>query len=140
MPRSTGIWLCLLVMAWTVLSACRATQAYDGDKRDREEIAVLKVPYYAKGLFITVDTIDAKKVGAEAGAKLGILPGHHVLAGRAKGFGQVKSGSPYTLDFIARAGATYALSLEQGRFSEKLTITLLDDDEGTELARLEVWP
>ena len=83
-------------------------------------------------------TIDPDN--GEAYAKLGVLPGRHVLAGRARGFGQDKAGFPYTLEFIALPDTTYALELIQGRFSEKLTIAVLRAKKGDQVAKVEIWP
>jgi len=140
MLRSTGTCLLLILAVLAAASSCRTTHTYGGEKLDREDIAVLKVPYYAKGLFITVESIDGEIVNGEAYAKLGVLPGHHVIEGRARGFGQSRDGFPYTLDFMAETGATYSLDLNQPRFSDKLIISVVDTNTRAKLTQIEIWP
>ena len=140
MLRSTGTCLLVLLAALTALSGCRTTQTYEGEKRDREDIALLKVPYYAKGMFITVESIDGDSVKGEAYAKLAMLPGHHFLAGRVRGFGQLKEGTAYALDFYAVQGQTYALDLAQRQFSDKMTISLIHVEKNEKIVQLEIWP
>ncbi len=135
-----AILLLALVSATLVASSCRTTKGYEGDKRSREEIAVLKVPYYPKGHFITVETVDDRRIDAEANNRVGILPGHRVLSGRARGFGQSREGTPYSIGFAARAGATYSLSLIQGRFTDKLRIVVIDELTSDEVSSIEIWP
>ena len=132
--------LLALVSAAFVVSSCRTAKAYEGEKRSREEIAVLKVPYYPKGHFITIETIDDRRVDAEAYARVGVLPGHRVLSGRARGFGQSRAGTPYTIGFEAQAGGTYSLSLIQGRFTDKLRIAVIDELTSDEVSSIEIWP
>ncbi|MEW6074317.1 MAG: hypothetical protein AB1726_17205 [Planctomycetota bacterium] len=140
MMRFWGAAVVALAAGAALAAACGATPAYAGPERDRAEVAVLEVTYYAKGIYVTVEAVDGRPVEGESGAKLALLPGQRVLAGRARGFGQPKAGTPYTLSFLARLGASYALELTQTGFSEKLSITVTEDGTGEVVASLEVWP
>ena len=131
--------LLLLVLAGLV-PGCRAPQAYEGERRPEHEVAVLGVRYDLRGTDIWIERIDGRAQTVESGSEVEILPGAHVLEGRARGFAQPRVGAPFRIEFLARAGARYELVLDQPPRSERLLISVEDRATEEQVADLEIWP
>lgn len=140
--RRAGLTALLAVLSFGLFAStgCRIAHLYEGEKRDREELAVVRVPYYPGGEFLTVDQIDGEDQEADGFSRIAILPGPHRLSGRARGFAQHQEGTPYSLEFLAEADTSYALVLTQKGRSEKLYISLENEDTKEKLAAIEIWP
>ena len=122
------------------LGACRAVQGYPGERRPKGELARLAVTCDAVGANIWLDQVDGLRVNVSGRDEVEILPGQRLLEGRSRGFGQDRKGTPFRIEFLARAGAEYNLVMTQPTRSDRMDISIEERDSGETLEKITIWP
>ena len=99
-----------LVLLVLVLSGCGTMQAYPGEARSPDQVAIIK-PSYKAGPKVEILSVDSRKL--ESGKdKVEVLPGRHTISARiivSNGEDMTVITNPMTLKFKAKAGHTYEL-------------------------------
>ena len=111
MTPSLRITACLAALvAGSVLSGCGTMQAYPGDRRPRDQVALIKSGFHfgEQGELLSVDGQEL----ASNENKAEVLPGPHTITARLRvphGSNVTYFSSAITLNLNAEAGHTYEL-------------------------------
>ena len=136
----------VLLVAVSVLSGCGTTQAYRGEARSPDQVAIIK-PGLKAGPKAEIISVDGRKLGSDED-KVEVLPGRHTISARvivSDGEHMTIITTPMELHLDAKAGHTYLLFGEAsggGWFSPptEFGIWIQDKDSNTLVTRVGLDP
>lgn len=136
----------VLLVAVSVLSGCGTMQAYPGEARSPDQVAIIK-PGHRFGPNAEIISIDGRKLGSGED-RVEVLPGRHTISARvivSNGEDMTVITNPMELHLDAQAGHTYLLFGEAsggGWFSPptEFGIWIQDKDSNTLVTRVGLDP
>ena len=119
----------IFIAVTIVLSGCAAKQAYEGEKRPAEQVALIKGSTNPFGTSASITSIDGEKGMRWTSGEVEALPGYHELEVLLQSgiyiyhFGKAK------VSFTAKAGHVYRV---EGKMrQEKLWAWIIDESDNS---------
>lgn len=131
-PRRFPIYLVFILVA-IALSACAAKQAYQGEKRPLEQIALIKGSNYLFGTSTSITAIDGEKGMTWTTGEVEALPGDHelevLLQSPVYGVYTFYTYAKAKIAFTAKAGHVYRVEGKKRR--KRVWIWIVDESDNS---------
>ena len=110
--KSISVYLFILV-----LFGCASQQAYEGEKRSKDEVAIIEPEspsLFKTGPSVSIQEVDGKKLDQLKSGAFEVLPGEHtiraMLVSVPGAYGGISMKTePIPITFTVRAGETYTV-------------------------------